>query len=71
MISLLDTEKAGRVIHAISHYFGEGIEPDDLNREETIVFNRIKRDVDRSFEKYEEAVANGKKGSEKRYGSTE
>lgn len=70
MISLLDVEKAGRVIHAISSYFGEGTKPEGLNREESIVFNRIKRDVDRSFEKYNDAVSNGKKGAEKRYGSS-
>lgn len=70
MLSLLEVEEAGRTIQAVSEYFIDGVVPDDLNRREKMVFERIKQDIDLSFEKYEAAVANGKKGSEKRYGSS-
>ncbi len=32
MISLLDVESAGRVIHAVSNYYSENVEPDGLNQ---------------------------------------
>lgn len=69
MISLLDVESAGRVIHAVSDYFSENVEPDDLNKNERTVFNRIRRDVDKSFSDYEAAVMYGKQGADKRHGS--
>ena len=50
MISLLDIESAGRVIHCVT------------------VFNRIRRDVDKSFSEYAAAVSFGKAGAEKRHG---
>lgn len=46
MISLLEVESAGRVIHAVSDYFSEGAELEDLSKNERTVFNRIRRDID-------------------------
>lgn len=68
MISLLDEEGAGRVIHAVSDYFSENIEPEKLSKNERIVFNRIRRDIDKSFSDYEAAVMYGKQGATKRHG---
>lgn len=68
MISLLDEESAGRVIHAVSDYFTENIEPDGLSKNERTVFNRIRRDVDKSFSDYEASVDYGRQGANKRHG---
>lgn len=68
MISLLDEESAGRVIHAVSDYFAENVEPDHLDKKERTVFNRIRRDVDKSFSDYEAAVTYGIQGANKRHG---
>ena len=68
MISLLEVESAGRVIHAVSDYFSEGAEPEDLSKNERTVFNRIRRDIDKSFSDYEASVTYGKQGAEKRHG---
>lgn len=68
MISLLEVESAGKVIHAVSDYFSDGIVPDGLNRKETTVFERIKKDVDGSAELYYKKVEAGKKGAEIRWG---
>lgn len=68
MISLLDIESAGRVIHCVSDYFSNGTEPEDLTKNERTVFNRIQRDVDKSFSEYAAAVSFGKAGAEKRHG---
>lgn len=62
MISLLENESAGKVIHAIADYFCEGEEPQDLNKQEQRVFSRIKREVDRSCEEWLAKVEGGKKG---------
>ena len=67
MISLLDCESAGRVIHAVSAYFSDGVEPENLSRQETTVFNRIRKDVDDSFKDYNASVERGRKGAEKRW----
>jgi len=69
MISLLDVESAGRVIHAVSDYFSENVEPEDLDKNERTVFNRIRRDIDKSFSDYEASVKYGRQGAEKRYGA--
>lgn len=71
MISLLDEESAGRVIHAVSDYFAENVEPDGLSKNERTVFNRIRRDVDKSFSDYEAAVTYGRQGANKRHGNRE
>ena len=71
MISLLDKESAGRVIHAVSDYFAENVEPNGLSKNERTVFNRIRRDVDKSFSDYEAAVTYGRQGANKRHGSRE
>ncbi len=68
MISLLDVESAGRVIHAVSDYFSENVEPDGLNKNERTVFNQIRRDVGKSFSDYEAAVIYEKQGADKRHG---
>jgi len=65
MISLLEVESAGRVIHAVSDYFSEGAEPENLNKNERTVFNRIRRDIDKNFSDYEASVTYGKKGRRK------
>ena len=59
MISLLENESAGKVIHAIADYFCEGDNPQDLTRQEQRVFNRIKREVDRSCEEWLSKVKGG------------
>lgn len=69
MISLLDVESAGKVIHAVSGYFSENVEPEGLSKNERTVFNRIRRDIDQSFEDYRAAVAYGKQGADKRHGT--
>lgn len=71
MISLLDDTSAGRVIHAIADYFSYGEEPEDLNRKELRVFNRIRQDADRSCEVWWAKVQGGKKGAEERYGKVD
>ena len=68
LISILDTESAGHVIHAVSAYFSEGTEPDGLNKKGKTVFNRIRQDVDKSWHDYEAAVTSGRNGAAKRYG---
>ncbi|MBQ8894376.1 MAG: hypothetical protein IJ043_08215 [Clostridia bacterium] len=67
MISLLEVESAGRVIHAVSDYFADGVAPNNLDRKEMTVFNRIQRDMDMSYELYRKKVEGGKKGAEIRY----
>ena len=69
MIFLLDEESAGRLIHAVSDYFTESIEPDGLSKNERTVFNRIRRDVDKSFSDYEASVTYGRQGTNKRHGT--
>lgn len=69
MISLLDVESAGKVIHAVSEYFSENVEPEGLSKNERTVFNRIRRDIDQSFEDYLAAVEYGKQGAYKRHGT--
>ena len=68
LISILDVESAGRVIQAVSAYFSDNIEPRDLSKNERTVFNRLGRDVDKSFSDYEAAVTYGKQGADKRHG---
>ena len=70
MISLLDVESAGKVIHAVSDYFTDGIVPEGLSRNENTVFERIKKDVDGSTELYYKKIEAGKKGAEIRWGET-
>ena len=62
-----EVESAGRVIHAVSDYFSEGAEPEDLSKNERTVFNRIRRDIDKSFSDYEASVTYGKQGAELAY----
>ena len=69
MISLLDEESAGRVIHAAGDYFAENVEPEGLRKNERTVFKRIPQDVDKSFSTYDAAVAYGKQGADKCHGS--
>lgn len=59
MISLLEAESAGKVIHAIADYFCEGDKPQGLTKQEQRVFNRIKREVDRSCEEWLSKVKGG------------
>ena len=61
MISLLENDSAGKVIHAIADYFCEGDKPQDLTKQEQRVFNRIKREVDRSCENWITQVESAKK----------
>ena len=68
LISILDVESAGRVIQAVSAYFSDNIEPRDLSKNERTVFNRLGRDVDKSFSDYEAAVTYGKLGADMRHG---
>lgn len=67
MISLLDDKSAGRVIHAIADYFSYGDEPDDLNRNEQRVFNRIQQDADKSCAVWLAKVEGGTRGAETRW----
>ena len=60
MISLLEDESAGKVIHAISDYFCDGEDPKGLHKQEKRVFDRIKREVDRSCEEWLAKVKGGK-----------
>lgn len=69
MISLLDEQSAGRVIHAIADYFSFGDEPKGLSRNEQRVFNRIKQDADKSCESWIAKVNGGKKGANERWGA--
>ncbi|MCD8362338.1 MAG: DUF6291 domain-containing protein [Lachnospiraceae bacterium] len=62
LISLLDDASAGRVIKAVSNYFRDQTEPEGMKRNESIVFSRIRRDIDASFEDYKRAVEAGRKG---------
>lgn len=62
MISLLEDEAAGRVIHAVADYFRDGTEPDNLARNEKIVFDRIGREIIRSVEAWETQVDAGSRG---------
>ena len=64
LFDLLETESAGRVIHAACNYFLDGTEPEGFNRGEQRVFNRLKNDIDRSIDNYTAAIENGKKGAE-------
>lgn len=68
MISLLDTESAGKVIHAIADYFIDGDEPEGLEKNELRVFNRIKADADKSCEAWLSRVKGGQEGAENRWG---
>lgn len=67
MLSILPVESAGKVIHAASWYFDDHVEPEGLDRSERIVFDRIRKDIDQSFEDYRQSVETGKLGSQKRW----
>ena len=67
MIAMLDEPSAGRVIHAIADYFSYGDEPEGLNRNERRVFDRIKRDADKSCAAWIAKVEGGKKGAAERW----
>ena len=69
MFAFLDDEAAGRVIHAACDYFCDGTEPDALNKGEQRLFDRLRRDIDKSFSDYEKKVEGGKKGAALRYGT--
>lgn len=69
LISILDVESAGRVIQAVSAYFSEAVVPENLSKNERTVFNRIQRDIDKSFSDYEAAVTFGRQGANKRHGA--
>lgn len=68
LISILDVESAGRVIQAVSEYFSDGVKPENLSKNERTVFNRIQKDIDKSFSDYEAAVNFGRQGANKRHG---
>lgn len=67
MIAILDDCSAGRVIHAIADYFSYGDEPEGLTKQEIRVFNRIKKDADKSCEVWLAKVNGGKKGADERW----
>lgn len=66
LFDLLETESAGRVIQAACNYFLDGTDPDNFTRGEQRVYTRLKSDIDRSIDSYNQAVKNGKKGAEAR-----
>ena len=71
MIALLDTESAGKVIHAIADYFIDGEHPENLSKKEMRVFNRVKTDADKSCETWLSKVIGGKTGAENRWANGE
>lgn len=60
MISILEDESAGKVIHAIADYFCDGEDPQGLSKPEQRAFNRIKREVDKSCEIWLAKVKGGR-----------
>lgn len=60
MISILEDDSAGKVIHAVADYFYDGDEPQGLNKREQRVFDHIKREVDKSCEVWLSKVKGGK-----------
>ena len=72
MLSMLDNEGAGKVIHAIADYFLDGDTPDDLpdfSKNERRAYNRIKRSCDDSCALWYAKVTGGKEGAKKRWAS--
>lgn len=69
MISLLDNESAGKVIHAIADYFIDAEQPEGLKKNEMRVFNRIKLDADKSCEIWLAKVNGGKNRAADMWGS--
>ena len=69
MLMILPADKAGRVIQAAGRYFKFGELPQDLDQTETIVFDRLKVNVDESADAYIATCERNRRNSEKQKGS--
>ena len=69
MLLLLTEESAGRVIHAVARYSKERELPEGLDNTESIVFDRIRENVDDSAENYSVICRRNKKNAKKASGN--
>lgn len=67
-IESISDEEVGRGLKAAFRYFdGEDVRPEELTPQAFTVFCVMRPYIDESIRNYEESVANGRKGADKRW----